>query len=196
MTKTKSNVKKHYNWLMGADMYLATSCILCNEMLKSFTSPIACLNNDQQIDKKCEFTSVNPDYEMLLPAVFNLKHGIELYLKALTMTINENVEYPEGHDILKIAKNLKKELKAESCKKLLNETIPVVEKYYYGTYAFTKNKNCPDKKNEAERYPEYKNKSCYEICNLFIIVNCDLVKSIKKDCQKVQKNFREIYKKI
>ena len=78
MQQKKSDKTKHYNWLMGADMYLATSVILCDEMLKSYVSPkdLECLNDDQKIDKRCGFTSCNPDYEMLMPAIFNLKHGI------------------------------------------------------------------------------------------------------------------------
>jgi hypothetical protein len=104
----KSSPSKHYSWLMGADMYLATSVILCEEMLKSYVSPkkLNCLNSDQKIDKKCGFTSVNNDYEMLMPVIFNFKHGMELYLKALIMQVDPNQEYPTTHDLLRLLDNL------------------------------------------------------------------------------------------
>ena len=113
MQQKKSDKTKHYNWLMGADMYLATSVILCDEMLKSYVSPkdLECLNDDQKIDKRCGFTSCNPDYEMLMPAIFNLKHGIELYLKALTMKINPKQEYSQNHDLLILLNSLINEIK-------------------------------------------------------------------------------------
>ena len=184
-------------------MYLATSFLLCNEMKESFASPINCLNNDQQIDKKCGFTSSNPDYEMLMPVIFNLKHGIELFLKAFLMKTNLKQEYPTSHDLLillnfLISNIINNKPKEKKVIEILNKDIrEIIEKYYYGLYAFSKYKINPDTNNEAERYPEYRNCNCYKIDNLFDLNYNELLEMIKKDIQYIQKFFREeIYKKV
>ena len=198
----KSDEDKHYNWMMGADMYLATAVILCDKMLESYISPIEALNSVQQIDKKCGFTSANPDYEMLMPVVFNLKHGAELYIKALIMQTHPKLEYPTSHDLLALLDVLIKNLRTNGLEDnivnaLDQDARAIIEKYYYGLYAFSTVKTTPDINNEAERYSEYRNANCYQIKELFNVVNVDLVESIKKDCVILQRIFREeIYRKI
>jgi hypothetical protein len=204
----KSNPDKHYNWLMSSDMYMAASVILCDEMLKSYTSPITSLNSDQQIDKRCGFTSSNSDYEMLMPVVFNLKHGIELFLKSLALTANPN-EIIITHDLLLLLGSAIGELEKKKNKynvdmgamqSLLDNNVRlIVEKYYYGLYAFSTYKSNPDINNEAERYPERQNENCYKI----ELVNVDtgklnnLIKEIRADCMELQKIFRnEIWAKL
>ncbi len=204
MTKNqlkKSDANKHYNWLMGADMYLAASVILCDEMLKSYTSPIQGLNEDQQIDKRCGFTSANPDYEMLMPVIFNLKHGVELYLKALIMRINNKQEYPPSHDLLDLLNHLIREIKSkENIGKeqngidinILDKNLrDIIGKYYFGLYAFAQQKAYPDINNEAERYPEYRNNMCYIVHKLYELVSKSMLESIKSDCVFLQKTLRE-----
>lgn len=199
----KSNRNKHYNWLMGADMYLAAAVILCDEMLKSYISPFKDFNNDQQIDKKCGFTSVNPDYEMLMPTIFNLKHGVELYLKALIMRVNSHQGYPVEHDLIGLLNCLIRELQNGAHHSKIdiaildNDLREIIENYYFGLYAFVQQKAYPDIYNEAERYPEYQNNSCYKIENLYDIVGNQLLTKIKNDCVNIQRLFREdILKKI
>ncbi len=205
MGNKKSDKEKHYNWLMGADMYLATSVILCDEILKSYRFPkkLNCLNNIQKIDKKCGFTSANPDYEILMPIIFNLKHGIELYLKALIMQINLKQEYPQSHDLLFLLNNLIIEIKkikpkAEDVLNTLDKKMrPKIEKYYFGLYAFSQYKINPDSNNEAERYPEYRNYNCYKVEKLYEIVSIELLNEIRKDIVAIQEDFREnIFLKI
>ncbi|OIO29018.1 hypothetical protein COX93_00255 [Candidatus Nomurabacteria bacterium CG_4_10_14_0_2_um_filter_30_12] len=198
----KSNKDKHYNWLMGADMYLAASIILCKEMLIFYKSPNSIFNSDQRIDKKCGFTSNNPDYEMLLPVIFNLKHGIELYLKALTMQTDINLVYSQSHDLIALLNILILKIKdnhiSNSMLKILDYDIrKIVEKYYFGLYAFAQERVYPDINNEAERYPEYKNPNCYKIENLCNINMNVLLNEIINDCVFVQKLLREdILKKL
>lgn len=202
----KSSPSKHYSWLMGADMYLATSVILCEEMLKSYVSPkkLNCLNSDQKIDKKCGFTSVNNDYEMLMPVIFNFKHGMELYLKALIMQVDPNQEYPTTHDLLRLLDNLivaiknTDNIKKKDILEILDKQLrSLIEKYYYGLYAFSSYKIEPDIKNEAERYPEYKNENCYKIGELCDTVCKELLDGIKVDVINSQNYFREnVLKKI
>ena len=203
MRLRKSDNSKHFNWLMGADMYLAASFLLSQELSCSYRCPkdLGSLNDDQRIDKKCGFTSSNVDYEMLMPIIFNLKHGIELYLKALTMKINPQQKYPESHDLLDILNNLILEIKENKGSSILStfnkEVRGIIEKYYYGLYAFSKDKNNPDKNNEAERYPEHCNCNCYKANNLYDIDFSILLKGIKKDIQFIQKFLREdVYKKL
>ena len=187
---------------MGADMYLAAAVILCDEMLRSYKSPIEALNSDQQIDKRCGFTSANPDYEMLMPVIFNLKHGTELYLKALIMQIHKNLEYPQTHDLYQllnmlIAETLNNKIQGIDMQILDQKVRTIINKYYYGLYAFAVSNNQPDINNEAERYPEYRNPNCYKIDNLFKIEMNTLLQQVKKDCVTIQKYFREdILKKL
>src|SRR5680860_220525 len=189
MKNKKSDKTKHYHWLMGADMFLASSVILCDQMLMSYVSPkkMNCLNNIQQIDKRCGFTSANPDYEMLMPVIFNLKHGIELYLKALIMQIGLEQEYPQSHDLLSLLNSLiekigKKQFVESDCKTILDEKLRnIIEKYYFGTYAFSVDQSHPDTNNEAERYPEYRNNVCYKIDELHKKVHNELLNEIKGD---------------
>lgn len=200
----KSDNSKHYNWLMGADMYLAASVILCDEMLHSYRSPIPGLNHDQQIDKKCGFTSCNPDYEMLLPVIFNLKHGVEIYLKALIMQVHTNQEYPQSHDLLYLLNQLIREINSHRTGEfkidvdaLDKDLRAVIERYYFGLYAFSKQKSYPDINNEAERYPEYQNNSCYKIEKLHELNMKSVLEQVKKDCKYVQKILREnVLKKL
>jgi len=198
----KSDKNKHYAWVVGADMYLATAVILSKVMQETYRLQTPFFNNIQQIDKKCGFTSANPDYEMLLPLIFNLKHGIELYLKALIMQINPRLEYPEGHDLIDLLNCLisgVEEKKQDSPKlELLDTNLrKIIEKYYFGLYAFSKVKVKPDKNNEAERYPEHRNGSCYKIDKLDSVNMSDLLLEVEKDCVELQKQFREnILKKI
>ena len=177
-------------------MYMAACIILCDEMLYSFISPIASLNNTQQIDKKIGFTSRNPDYEMLLPAVFNFKHGIELYLKSLILVAKNSQTYEfenKSHNLKCLVDKLSSLLKDNELIKKLGELERIVDKYYYGTYAFVNefDRSKPDINNEAERYPEYKNNSCYQIKSLYEKVSQEIIESIIKDCKDSQKILRE-----
>lgn len=133
---------------------------------------------------------------MLLPVVFNLKHGIELYLKAMIMRMNKNQEYPQSHDLIELLNVLTCLLQDQNFDSSVIETLDgdvrnIVEKYYYGLYAFSKYRNRPDKNNEAERYPERKQQSCYEINNLEKVVTNDLLNGIKQDCITVEMKLRE-----
>lgn len=50
----QSDRKKHYNWFVGADMYLAAACILCNEMLVTYKCSNDYVGNSQNIDKNAD----------------------------------------------------------------------------------------------------------------------------------------------
>jgi hypothetical protein len=127
--------------------------------------------------------------------IFNLKHGIELFLKALIMRTDSNEEYSQSHNLIEL---LNTEISIMKRKKVDNNAINildknvrfVIEKYYYGLYAFSKNNNNPDINNEAERYPEHRNKNCYEIKNLWDVVDGKLIEEIMNDCRDIQKNLR------
>ena len=195
MNYKKSDSNKHYDWLMSADMYLASAIILLNELSISYPSPMKCFGNDQRIGQLCGFTSCNPDYEILMPIIFNLKHGVELFLKALKMVLNIEDDYLPGHDSIDLLNDLIRELEFQKKDKAIIEVLnkdvrKIIEKYYYGIYAFSENKSKSDKNNEAERYPEYKNCNCYEISDKDLITP-DLISSIKKDIVNLQRFFRE-----
>lgn len=202
MNNKKSTKEKYGAWIMSADMYLASSFILLDELKKSYRSPILRMNSIQRIGKKCGFTSTNHDCEIFLPAIFNLKHGVELYLKALIMQLNSKIEYPITHDIVELLNKLivevrNKDKKDDKINLLDKDVRKIIEKYYFGNYAFSDTKSQNDKNNEAERFPEYQYDNCYEVKDLYNLDFFNLIPIIKKDCVDLQKYFREdILKKI
>lgn len=134
---------------------------------------------------------------MLLPVIFNFKHGMELYLKALIMYFHINEEYPLTHDLFVLFGELKKNSKVYSSL-LDNKFEQIINKYYFGLYYFADDECCPDINNEAERYPEYQNKNCYKVDDLVGIDDYNkLLIQIKDDIIEAQRIFREeIYKKL
>lgn len=200
MSKLKlsiSDSNKHYNWLMIADMYFAATVILCKELKNSYISPQNTLNNNtQRIGKKCGFTSSNPDYELLMPIVFNMKHAIELYLKSLIMIFEKENKYPQTHNLIELLDKFLSILKEKKLNgntiKLLNYKIrKIIERYHFGIYAFTRKKDRPDLYNEAERFPEYKNIKCYEIKKLYTKVDRNLINKIESDCISLRNDLRD-----
>ncbi|MFA5248558.1 MAG: HEPN domain-containing protein [Patescibacteria group bacterium] len=192
---TIARQEKRYNWMIMPDLFLATALLLCKNLkpsLNEFSSSSA------NISKEVGLRSSHPDYEYIIPAVFNFKQGIELYVKALVV-INFN-KYREKHDFVELFSILKGKYKNDKkktifVKKLYEETWPIIEKYYYGRYIpERKDNNTPDKFNEAERYPE--NNKSYIIPDCFAWVTEDKVGEIEKDIIFLKEKFEQAKRDI
>lgn len=93
----QSNPKKHYEWCVMPQVYIATSLKIHKaiEIEKNlYDSPIS-YNICDEVD-----ISGHADYHFIYPVVYNFKHGIELWLKGIG-NIN-HVEYLYSHDLFKL----------------------------------------------------------------------------------------------
>src|SRR3989338_7127175 len=134
----KISRKKAYDWMVLPDSYLGMSLILLREILKN--------NSFDSLLKQNGFRSGHPDESLISPIIFCLKHGVELYIKAI-IGLNGG-SFNQIHDI----KDLLDQLNDTT---LARGIWNIVKKYYYGTYLLENNRiNNPDKLNESERYPE------------------------------------------
>lgn len=183
MEKKTKRVKgmNHYNWAVACDAYLAVALIICDDLLQ--------IKSDN-IFSNLNFRSAHPNYELILPMIFNFKHGIELYLK--NFSINSVDFYIQNHDIRELFEDIIASSKTEEVKlilqKLKTTTWPVIEKYYYGTYiSINKFEVNPDKMNDAERYP--KSNNSYNFGEIGEWYSNELIETIKKDILFIKDKF-------
>jgi hypothetical protein len=163
---------KKFEWFNFAVCYLEASKVLFSRSLEIFSSAM----DDGDAKKRPE---------TLVPAYYNLKHSLELFLKAMEYKITDSIDFSRGHNIdslgvnlrdiavntLEIRKNdlqnwivrLKEsfpDLYQGSDTSLITELIvlllQIIEKYH----------NYEDRKNEEYRYPETKDRRV--LSSLFI----------------------------
>ena len=168
--------KKHYNWMVLPDTYLAMALLGCN--------------NYTGIFKKLRLRSTHPDYEFIYPIVFNFKQGIELYIKGLGI-IDEHGEYDGMHDIKYLIDSNITKAKGTGSEIIWNQfkddIWSIIKRYYYGTYIPSiMDENHPDKQNEAERYPETRKENCYKIPEIYDWVTLKVIEEIKDDIETVR----------
>lgn len=199
---SKSN--KHYDWAIMPNSYIATALLLNEQLLKytnDFNIPIG-----SEIFKMLKFSSSHPNYELVLPMVFNFKHGIELSVKYLGVV--DYGKYQNCHDLKELTQLLKSEAKGTRNQKVVDDLYfkiwPIIKKYYYGRYIPLKRKSgAPDRDNQAERYPEYEGKlkgknrqKVYRIPDRGEWVTKSVLSSIKKDIEIIEKSFADAERKI
>ncbi len=196
--ESKSN--KHYYWAVMPDIYIATALILCKEM------KVNNLSGCGGVIKGLKLRSAHLDEELVLPLVFNFKLGVELYIKSLG--IIDYGKYKKTHDLKLLLNELlisvKKTKNEKAIGRLYKDTWPIIKKYYYGRYIPSKKgSNFADKRNEAERYPEYYGKKIkknlrpiYKIPDSSRWVTDELIKNIEKDIRSIEKFFAQAKRDI
>lgn len=141
MYNIEFNKKRKYEWLIIAQSYFQNALItarILNEKLSEFfisshiSSHIKGIYGDYM---------QSPEY-LIYPILFNFKHGIEIYLKALIGM--QNYKFPKNHNLI----SLMKEAKIKDKK-----TKIIIKKYAFANLFLPRNKK-KDKKNEFERYPQ------------------------------------------
>jgi len=100
MQRNRKNKAGKYDWLSFSQSYLLIAKLGCQEIIKP------CHN-------KADHTNFNFEYnieELIIPVFYNVKHGIEIFIK--TINIIAYSKYDEGHDIKELFACLKKKLKS------------------------------------------------------------------------------------
>ena len=191
-----SDPQSHYDWLIAPQVYLATALILTKRIC-----PHAGMFQNEWVEnnicKELGFRSAHPNYEFIWPMMFNLKHGIELYLKALGNI--DHGEYHGSHDLKELFELLKS--KSGQNKKIISElhakAWPLVEKYYFGTYIpGNTSQGQPDKMNEVERFPESLKGNTYGIKDHFKWFKCDVISQVAEDIRKLESLFGQAQRDI
>ncbi|PIQ76999.1 hypothetical protein COV82_06755 [Candidatus Peregrinibacteria bacterium CG11_big_fil_rev_8_21_14_0_20_46_8] len=85
----KDHLTTRLEWLLFSKSYLATALLCCEQMI-------------DDLSQKEKF---------FIPAIYNLKHSIEIFLKACEKTLNLDFEpKKDNHDAIKILKKLKEKI--------------------------------------------------------------------------------------
>lgn len=186
-----------YEWAHMPQSYLLSAYLLCSELKnhKKFLLGAGHPYHGSEIFKNNGFPP-HQNYHIIFPAIFNLKHGIELYIKGLSN--KEDMTYIHEHDLLKLFDDLISESKDPTNKVIFtvlkNKTWPIIKKYYFGTYIAGNIEANPDLYNQAERYPH--RQDCYEIPETYEWVDEILVTSILEDIKLLEEEFRSAWIKI
>lgn len=193
--KEKMKRDKDYEWFMFPQSYLTSTIILCDWFLKTY-------QHDQYGDghKEKFFYKFNSPEYLIFPAVYNLKHGLELYLKSLSRLCDKSYNQKE-HDLKKLFDELIEKLKKynDIPNTLENSIKGIVEKYCKGAYTpFVFEGKKPDYGNQAERYPEHNtyclpdNFSFDEKGNIKNLITPKLITEIRNDAEKSCSELRKI----
>jgi len=130
---------------------------------------------------------------LLIPAIYDLKHAIEIFIKTLTHFLN--MQPKEEHDYKILFKELKRKISGQTVDNLENLVID----YYNNEFLKNKlgeNTVMEDKKNDVFRYPDNKAKIELQFFNILPRFVGDDLKKIQKDIKKFDKLFYLIGKKI
>ena len=107
--------EKQYKWLGFAQDYLSCAELLCWEMLEQHYVY-------DPFDTGKQWARF-PMHNIFIPMMFNLKHGIELFLKMLRMVMVDKIEKGKnGHDIAYLFSLLKKEVDSDYIQDELHNT--------------------------------------------------------------------------
>jgi len=205
MKSKKIDPDKHYKWLIWPQMYFLIVQKLCDYLIKKIDDEEYLQIEEKEMDyyERLEYPN------MIVPIIYNLKHGIELYLKGVGAILDQ--EYNQIHDIdliLKVFNKkikdalLEKDLKVEFGKIINSELKPIIKKYYYGKYISNIDYKL-DKMNFSERYPQ---NDGYKIPDSILVdylkqkedsnekifyINKNDILEIKKDTEKIHRIIRK-----
>jgi len=97
MTVKKENDKiKKYDWAIFAQSYFLLSKLACQELLSE---------RENKYRKSNEHKDLYQPKDLYISILFNIKHGIEVFIK--TLSIFAYGEYEEGHDTKILFDNVK-----------------------------------------------------------------------------------------
>ncbi len=183
------------DWLYFSQSYLQMAKLACQEIIEP---------KHNKRDGVKSFWSYYPK-DLIIPILYNVKHGIEIFVKTISLIIDE--EYDEGHNIKELFGKLKrkfKKVKLQPCKKggnvITSETIDdfpkklkeiekLVNEFYFVEILrekLDKNFVIHDKQNDIFRYPD--NKASVKI-NWEVV----LPKFNEKDIQSLKNKIDKLY---
>ncbi|MFH1534143.1 MAG: hypothetical protein ABID64_04395 [Nitrospirota bacterium] len=200
MNKLKINPKETgYDWAIFPQFYFLSAKILCKKIqdnLEFIGKPgFKKIFFNSKISTEYKFPG-HPNSYLIFPIIFNLKHGIEIYIKTLSNLDHD--KYLTEHDYKKLFNylidNAKNKKNKSIFEKLKKDIWPIISKYYFGTFIQENIEWDGDIQNQAERYPHREN--CYKIPSNFHWITEDLIRTILDDINSLQYNFRDAWIKI
>ena len=138
----KSKFEKHWgSWAKG--------------YLKLAEQGFLYFKNQKKIGRKSFFKKSKKIYSlengsMIIASIWNIKHGLELIIKGLGITLDKKYWY--AHDLDFLLKDLDNKLKDHCLKKHIDFLKSITRKYYKCN--FTSKTLFIDKKNDFFKYPE------------------------------------------
>jgi len=137
-----------YDWVLFAHSYFYIARLACQELLDKREE-----KHDRSLDSKIELQYRVSD--LYIAILYNIKHGIEVYIKSLGIFDFES--YEKGHDIHSLFQNFRSKMQS----KINGDDLDKIEKliaYFYGV-DFLKPKikelyKIRDIQNDIFRYPD------------------------------------------
>lgn len=111
-TKKENDREKKYDWVIFAQSYFLLARLACQELLSA---------REKKHSKNKNLDTPYQPADLYVSILFNIKHGIEVFIKALSLFAYG--EYRKGHDIHQLFTEVKQEISK------LKLTLP--QKVYY-----------------------------------------------------------------
>ncbi len=169
----KFNHKREYYWLIIAQAYFQCALMAARILKVKVDFNI---NENSPLKKIYGDYSQSPEY-LILPIIFNFKHGIEIYLKAIGGV--KNSEFNKEHDLCGLAGLAG--IKDKDIRK-------IIRKYVKANLLLQVN-NKYDTENQFERYPQG---SPYDNVEITEIVNEEKITELINDILFVYKKMRRV----
>jgi HEPN domain-containing protein len=191
-----------YSWLEFAQSFLLLAKLACQEL------------EDKRKNKHNKTTRYDPqEYnlpytcpDLFISIIFNIKHGLEVFIKTIKLLSTDN--YERGHDIKELFDDLKKtlpkrikplkdaegnEIKQEDIDAIpntLEDLENLILKYYHCDFLNENKKvvNIYDEMNDVFRYPENKAKVKIDLD----LADENLIKTIHEDIDKIYRLFNNL----
>lgn len=206
MSKKIKSTATQYDWLTFAFSFLCLAKIGCMELVDQ-------KYRKHEINAKSKY-GLNTEYNqktLLISIIFNVKHSLEVFIKALDVATGGNYETDHNIDTLfeKAKNKINNKLKGKGFKKVVQkafEELKLIIKKYFNCEMIKdslKNISFPirDTKNTLFRYPEVEipvkiNLNFMDIFKNFdnkkIIMFQKNDKSLEADIEEIKKNFLAI----
>lgn len=188
--------RNKYDWLQFSQSYLHFAKLGCQELLDPKHNPM----DDANLPGRYSAG-------LIVPIYYNIKHGIEIYIKTISLIVDE--KYDEGHNVHELFSKLKLKLKKVNLKPFedgrgnnitqqniddfpenLDKIERLIEEFYTVNLLRTKlDKNFViyDNQNDIFRYPDNK-------ASIQIDWNAILPKFNEKNVSGIKKKIDDLYR--
>jgi len=190
----KIEVEKEFEYLYFSRSYLKLAYRGIEEVLYKLE------NSKEKYYQKYNhpFGEMIPDFSeecnyLLIPAIYDLKHAIEIFIKTLTYFLN--IQPEEKHDCKALFQKLRKKISGQTVNSLENLAID----YYKNEFLknkLGKNITMEDKMNDVFRYPDNKAKIELNFFNILPNFTRDDLIKMQKDIKELDRLFYLIGKRI
>jgi len=188
------NKDKNDDWIYFSQSYLQIAKLACQELIGP---------KHNKRDNDNTFWEYHIE-DLIIPIIYNTKHGIEIFIKTISLIIDN--KYDEGHDIHKLFYGLKQKIKKLDLKpraiggdkitkeminnfpKHIDETEQLVKEFYGVLLLKPGIKDdfvVYDVKNDIFRYPENKTLVQINWGKVLPRFNIDEVKKLKAGIEKL-----------